>query len=145
MTCIAYRNGVLAGDRLGDYGGTRVRVRKVHRIVHNGEECLIGVSGNAAAATAWIVWMKNGEHRPTVSSSDGFTALLIDTKLRVWRYEWSLVPQRMYGEFHAIGCGRGEALGAMAMGADARKAVLIASRFDIAVGYGVETVEFNGE
>lgn len=44
--------------------------------------------------------------------------------------------------FHAIGSGRGEALGAMAMGADARRAVEIASRLNVGCGLGVDVIRF---
>lgn len=141
MTCIAWDGKTLAGDRLMSYGGTKIRMRKVHRITDkDGKRWLIGAAGDGPVVRHWIEWLRGKQERPTIPKDASFTALMIDSRHRAWQVEYSLVPYRVPAKAHAIGSGRGEALGAMAMGADAQQAVRIASKIDANCGLGVDCV-----
>lgn len=146
MTCIAWDGTTLAGDRLADYGGTPLRVRKVHKLIdRDGKDWLVGYCGNWNFSRAWIAWLTGARtEKPVLTTGDLFTALMIDRQRRVWQVESYLQPSRvgMIGGVHSIGSGRGEAIGAMVMGASARKAVEIAARYNTGVGLGVDVVRF---
>jgi hypothetical protein len=141
VTVIAWDGKALAGDRLADYGGTRIRVRKVNIVSWRGQRWLVGAAGSKPIHEAWLRWLRGGD-KPAINDSHSFTALLVDEKRRAWQMEWTLEMWRVPHKFHAVGSGRGEALGAMAMGANAQRAVQIAALFDIGVGLGVDVVRF---
>lgn len=143
MTVIAWDGKVLAGDRLGDASGTKVTIRKVYRVKSkDGRRYLIGAAGSSGLIAAWRRWIEGSGPEPRMTKDDEFAALMVDERLRVWKVEWNLAHIRYRDRIAAIGSGRGEALGAMAMGADARRAVQIASRFDTNCGKGVDVVRF---
>lgn len=143
MTVIAWDGVCLASDGMGEFGGTKVRVRKVHKVTTKKHGvALVGCAGQAGASRKFLEWIEGGSDRPAIDKEIGFSALVIDTARRIWKYEFDLIPIRYYMPFCAIGSGRGEALGAMAMGADARKAVRVAIRFDASCGLGVDVVRF---
>jgi len=145
MSCIAWDGKTMAGDKLATYGGTKRTCTKVFKIRYDEAIVLVGAVGDMAAVTAWIKWLKGGSYRekPSLSTNDSFTGMMVfaDGSIEIW--EWTMAPYLIAEKFHAIGSGRGEALGAMAMGADAKKAVEIASVFDCNVGNGVDVVEFD--
>lgn len=142
MTVIAWDGTTLAGDRLATYGGTKMRSRKVHLVTWKGKEWLIGGAGSLSITTAWLAWLQGKGDQPKIGDDDQFTGILIDRRHRIWQVHANLVPFRVPGKRHAIGSGRGEALGAMAMGADAKKAVMIAQAIDDSCGLGVDAVRF---
>jgi hypothetical protein len=144
VTVIAWDGKTLAGDRLASYGGTKVRTRKVFRVTdRNGKEWLIGAAGDKPLLEAWRAWFcGKTEERPAIAGSDEFTVLMIDRSHRVWQMQYTLTPWRIPAKFAAVGSARGEALGAMVMGADARRAVLVAQKIDATCGLGVDCVSF---
>lgn len=146
MTVIAWDGKVMAGDRMADYGGTPLLTRKVQRIKSKvGTEYLVGHSGNWGFCNAYVAWLVGKrEDKPDVPQSEGFTVMLVDRAGKVFQvgHSLELLEVKPVMHFHAIGSGRGEALGAMAMGAGARKAVQVASRFSIGCGLGVDVVRF---
>lgn len=56
-------------------------------------------------------------------------------------YEQGPEPIPFYGPFMAWGSGRDVAMGALAMGADARKAVEIACKYNVYCGMGFDVIE----
>jgi hypothetical protein len=143
MTTIAWDGAALAGDRLGDYGGTKVTIRKVFAVKNKrGERYLIGGAGGSGLLTAWRRWVEGLGPEPVINRDDDFAAIMVDERRRVWKVEWNLQHVRYRDRFMALGSGRGEAIGAMAMGATARQAILVASRHDIGTGRGVDVVKF---
>lgn len=143
VTTIAWDGKQLAGDRQGNYGGTRVLLRKVHLIkTKTGGEYLVGAAGDSCLIAAWTRWVVGDGPEPSFKSGDEFTALMIDRSRRIWKVEWNLVHVRCLNRRMAIGSGRGEALGAMSMGASAPTAIRIASKWDASTGCGVDVVSF---
>lgn len=150
MTVIVWDGKTLAADRQGSHGGTRVTVRKVLRIEsRDGSITLVGGAGHSGEIRAWIAWMKEGapaESRPKFSTDTGTTCLAIDRdgdRYRIRMYDHTQFPIEILEERWAIGSGRGEALGAMEMGANAKRAVEAAIRWDTDCGGGIDTVQFN--
>lgn len=146
MTTIAWDGKTLAGDRPGDYQGTRVRVRKVYKVrIKNGPitgEALIGGAGDGALIAHWRGWLLGEQEKPVWTREASFTGIIVDRRCRVWQVEWNLIPMRRIQKQYAIGSGRGEAMAAMVCGATARLAVGIAARLECNTGMGVDTVSF---
>ena len=107
-----------------------------------GDRYLIGAAGMSGLIAKWRRWVEGDGQEPQITRDDDFSALMVDERRRVWKVEYNLAHVRYRDRFMAIGSGRGEAIGAMAMGASARQAVLIASRYDISTGRGVDVVRF---
>lgn len=146
MTTIAWDGHTLAGDRRVAYGDTPMVTSfpKVRRVVApNKRVALIGFSGSAAFASAFLAWLKGGE-RPSFRVDNSWTVMLIDDRKGVWVRSstsdaWELVGRRVNW---AIGSGCDYALGAMHVGADAARAVRAAAGLDVNTGFGVDKVCF---
>lgn len=142
MTVIAWDGQVLAADKRASNQGLVFRVTKIRRINRD----LVGGSGDLSAVTAMMNWYENGakldELPDCQKDKDRWTPLLvIKSPLKeIMRYEQDGVPFRIEEPFFAIGSGRDLAIGAMAMGASAQKAVEIASQYDTGCGNGIDTL-----
>lgn len=133
MTTIAYRDGVMAADSRA-YTGNRApigRKTKVRRLL---DGTLIGCSslipGQSEAA---INWFENGADASDPPPGDCKTAILAvrpGGEVFFSSDSWFLSGP-LHGEFFAIGSGNEYALGAMAMGASAERAVELACELDI--------------
>lgn len=147
MTTIAYRDGMLAIDNLIQDGGVKRRGVKYcfgpyadfsQQGVVNRRNCLYAWAGvyevGAMRAQALM------ESRPWVEAGEGDSALIVVTRSGlVFEYGDNPYPQEVRESYMAWGTGRAFALGAMAMGADAKMAVGVASDLDIYSGCGVSS------
>lgn len=133
MTIIAYRDGVMAADSKGSRNGAWAGYSiKIVKRAHDGALC--GADGNANLAAAFRRWFLAGENpdsRPKLSGDDNANAgaLIVRPDGSMEEHDangWHATS----GPFYAIGSGSPEALGAMAAGADARRAVEIAIELD---------------
>lgn len=132
MTTIAYRDGVMAADSASTYGNNKAtQVRKVRKI----GRFLVGLSGSASLAEDFCVWLARKQRitawpvQPT--GDDGVWALLVDRETgRVFKMDKCGTPFRLYGKWFATGSGMDAAMGAMAAGASALRAVEIACTID---------------
>ena len=142
MTCIAYKDGVLAADRMMSIRGFAVPATKIHCIVTPEGREIVGVSGHTRDAVTFLEWLKTGsiDPKPTITEEDGFSAYVVKGG-KLWHYESNMVCVEMDVPFWAWGCGGDLAMGAMAHGASAKEAVEIACRFDINCGLGVDVLE----
>lgn len=142
MTTIAWDGVTLASDRKATMGGTPVPFRKIWRI--EGERTLLcGASGDAYLATAWRRWMeRQGEPPPIPTDPGDMYVMVIDEHRRIWTADLRRIYTRVRYPYWAIGSGADYALGAMAAGETAAKALRIASRLDTGTGLGVETLTF---
>jgi hypothetical protein len=139
MTTIAYRDGILAADTMMCRGGEYTYgAEKLFRT----NSFMVGVSGDMSNVRAFEDWLTDAEdgllsqenasslHRWWSNAPDfgeGFCAILIDVKTG---FIWSCVnapPVRVIAPYEAIGSGAKYAMGAMAMGATAQKAVTVAA------------------
>ena len=145
MTTVAYRDGVIAADRMA-VNGSRCdgRLTKIHKI--NGH--LLGISGNAAMGSALIDWFKGGclaEAFPGCESDeDDASLLVINPDRHILVYESNRpVPIQFESEWMTRGSGGDFASAAFMMGADARRAVEIACELDAYSGGGIDVLSLD--
>ena len=148
MTTIAFRDKILAADSAetwsSEEGGTSLgSCEKLFRIRTGGKrkrEVVIGTAGGSYLGMVFVDWYKrtggNGAIDPPAILRDAhleedFDCLVWDSgKLLVSNHLCRLVEVQMPFGFFAVGSGRKVALGAMAAGANAYRAVQIAATFD---------------
>lgn len=140
MTTIAWDGQTLAGDKQATSHGTPSVCTKVFKVERDGVVCLYGTSGRADECTAFRRWVLGEADRPSLS--DEFSVMSIDQKGRIWMAHGQMYWYEIGRQTWAIGSGADYALGAMACGAGAEKAVLVASDLDAFTGFGVDTVRF---
>ena len=137
MSIIAYDGKTLAADRQGtcaDLAATHTKIKKIP----SGE--VLAWTGEEEQGLCLALWYEAGspvDKWPKFQEGDDWTRLIVASKEGVFTYEQ--VPKKVCVEdpFMAWGSGRDFAMGAMAMGADAEKAVLIANKHNIYCGKGV--------
>ncbi|HWU70789.1 MAG TPA: hypothetical protein VN017_05495 [Pseudoxanthomonas sp.] len=132
MTTVAWDGKSLAADTQSTTGTISGRAVKIAR---NANGFLVAGSGSLAVVRHWINWVLAGlpaEGQPEVI--DESTVLIIDPRGRARLFTDIPVSQPLPRRKWAIGSGSDVALGAMAMGADARTAVKVASQFDVYTG-----------
>lgn len=141
MTTIAWDGKTLAADRQGVQGETRILAPKLE--VHDGyayawagnQERGMEMRDHFVRGSAWPEYK-------TIGQGDNWTRLIIVNLAtrECWFCETQPVKQPCIDPFMAWGSGREYAIGAMSMGANAEKAIEIASRFDVHTGMGVDVV-----
>ena len=137
MTTIAYRDNVLAADSQvtieSEAGGSRTfTCEKLYRRSIAGVDTIIGLAGGSTDGLVFLDWLESGERAPSHRLIEGgadFTALVLDAK-GLWEYDQWCRKERVVRRFYAVGSGSKAALGALHMGADARRAVQVACKID---------------
>lgn len=128
MTTIAYRDGVLAADTaIFDRG---VYCGAIEKIFRAPDGSLFGVAGKLGDLTRFKDWMMAGEPdtRPEFNEEDS-EALIIRLDGRVLWY--GIIDfTEIVGDYHVIGSGFRVAMGAMAAGASALRAIEICCDLD---------------
>lgn len=136
MTTLAYRDGVLAVDSLCcNSGGRRGLIEKA--VAHGGT--IYAGCGMAQTVVEFFEWAAANEpkdYKFTHKAEDfaGLIVRFVDGRPQVWTIEEALKPWEVRMPFTARGSGVDYALGAMAMGASAAKAVQVAATFDLGTG-----------
>lgn len=125
MTTIAYRDGVIVGDTqaTGDYV---FRVKKVARLPGG---VLVGYAGGLIQCQAALAWISSGCEGDPPDFSDA-QLMMITPDGKIWVAEGALPAYTTSSKFLAIGSGGSIAMGAMAAGASAKRAVQIACELD---------------
>lgn len=147
MSTIAFDGHELVGDRCSWTGNMKCRVRKVFRALDaSGKPVLVGIVGDGAWGTAWFQWkFCKGEHPGPHPHKDlqrpNVIAMVVDSRRRVWEHNSNLQAMQRLGRLHAMGAGQEMALGAMAAGASARKAVRICIKHSDVAGIGIDVVK----
>ncbi|GAC1333102.1 MAG: hypothetical protein NVSMB20_05320 [Bradyrhizobium sp.] len=128
MTTIAYRDRTLASDSISTLGA--IATCHFRKIARAPDGTLVAAAGGTLACGALLRWVDGGMAGPLGLSNDDFTALAVnqDGELHFLSGDGSLT--RIEADFFAIGSGSELALGAMAAGVSARRAVEIACQFD---------------
>lgn len=138
MTCIAWDGKSLAADRLVGEGYT---LSKIWRLK---DGSLFSGCGNYDDLVEVAEWLDHGgkpDKKPTLVSGES-DFLLVDSKGRCyWFTVPFLRPIRFNEKLVALGSGGPYALGAMKVGADAKRAVEIASECDIRTGKGITVMK----
>lgn len=136
MTSVAFDGTYLAADKLM---GGRHTVCKIFPIA---DGCWMAGAGDYCQIVEVAEWFKAGAPRDAKPDVDGDSDYLLIEQGRAY---WLTVPYlrkvRINERIAALGSGSMYALGAMAMGASAAKAVRIASTFDPHTGRGITTIK----
>lgn len=150
MSIVAYDGKVLAADRQAMNGDLPFETRKIIRL-ENGD--IIAWTGSTDGGLAMKYWYEQGCNREEFPScqrdKDIWSRLIvvpyhqhqIDRQSRLRYYEQGPDPIFLYESFMAWGSGRDVAMGALAMGATASKAVEIACRYNVYCGMGIDVIE----
>ena len=141
MTVIAWDGRTLAADRLGVNGDTLHTVKKLWPLEKGGA---IAVSGSLPQGLELKRWVEEGmekEKFPSKKKDEEWALLIVvlPGKAAVC-FENLPEPIEVLDSFGAWGCGREAALGALEMGADAIKAVKVASKWVDGCGRGCDYV-----
>jgi len=141
MTVIAWDGKTLAADRQGTSGNLIRKVTKIDRMGNN----LVAFAGDLVYGHMLMHWMRGGGEPadwPKQPGEENWCALTVVTRVCILHYCGVHIPAVFpLGVHFADGVGRDFALGAMAAGADARRAVEIASELDTSCGGGVDAYE----
>jgi ATP-dependent protease HslVU (ClpYQ) peptidase subunit len=139
MSVIAFDGKTVAADRQATCSGCKTTSSKLFKLA-SGE--IVGFTGSSDIGMAMLEWYKNGadcEKYPKYQTTDDWVRLVVITKKGVFFYETTPNPVHSLDKKCAFGCGRDFALGAMEMGANAIKAVEIASKFSTDCGMGIDS------
>lgn len=143
MSVIAWDGKTLAADRQGTICDTNVTVSKIRK---SSDGTILAWVDSHEGGMAMALWFEKGadpEMLPDTQNKDDWSRLItLLPNGQIFTYELQGIPLPILDPFAAWGAGRDFALGAMAMGADARKAVEIASKFNVYCGMGVEAFDF---
>lgn len=135
MTTIAFDGRTIAADRLC---GEVISVCKLFRI-QTGE--ILAGAGDYSKIIEVAAWLQGEADKPELPDQEDTDFLLVDATGHASWLTWPWLRRvRVTEPFCAIGSGRDFALGAMAAGASAKKAVEIAARFDPSTGGGIDTL-----
>lgn len=129
MTTIAYRDGIMVADGRRQ-NGNEVKVGECEKITFL-DDCIIGASGEVVTLEKFLEWMKDGaDKRCKPDIEKPFTAIVVyaDEVVEIWTQ--GLMPMMQEAPFYACGSGYELAMGAMAHGATAEEAVVIACEYD---------------
>lgn len=143
MTTVAYTAGVMAADTLMSRGS---EVCSGARKIFATEHYLVGFSGWYGLVPAFVHFIQQNEgstdgdaecfHRVWENAPDNkeeCSIILVNKRGAIF-YAGSSPPVLVPRKFEAVGTGAGYALGAMASGAGAKKAVKIAAGLDAYTG-----------
>lgn len=139
MTTIAWDGTYLAADK--QMGG-RHTAGKVFPL---GDGHYLAGAGYYDQIVEVVHWINQGaveDAKPRLSPDDGSDILLVEPDGTAYWLTWPYLRRIKLNEPYAsVGSGGDYALGAMAMGASARKAVSIAMRFDPYTGKGITNIK----
>lgn len=139
MTTIAFDGKTLAADR--QMGGW-INVCKIFKLKDG--RIAAGAGNNFDAVRCIVAWMNAGSKpadRPDIPSDDAPHILVVSKCAKLTWIMWPYHEGMPITEsFFAIGSGSEYAMGAMAVGASARKAVEVACRLDAHSGKGIDVV-----
>ena len=146
MSVVAWDGKTLAADRQATNADMRVKVSKAMRLQSGS---IAAFTGDLEQGLILVRWYQDGACRdkwPAFQRSSDWTRLIIADRYDqsssvVLIYEKEPEPQTFDERFMAWGSGRDLAMGAMAMGADAKRAVEIASMYNVYCGGGVDVFD----
>lgn len=138
MSVIAWDGKTLAVDRQLTCADIRLTGTKCRKLA-NGE--VVAWTGGIEYGMILARWYEQGADPlkwPAFQRTDEWSRLIVCQPSQVVEFEKEPEPQLVEEPFCAWGSGRDFAMGAMAMGATARRAVEVACRFNIHCGMGVD-------
>lgn len=141
MTTIAYRAGVLAADTRMTYGMSGIHYPNMKLFEVGG--FAIGLCGDLRFAPIIRQWVEADFHPEALPEqvwNDDYDILVMNAQGELFTALARVLVPAPPAEFYAVGSGRLAALGAMAYGATATEAVVIASEFDVGTGLPVQQI-----
>lgn len=139
MSVIAWDGKTLAVDKQATCSAMPSTVSKARRLP-NGE--IVAWTGDQEQGLVLADWYETGAHVSNwpefQKDREHWARLVVAGPSGIRFYEQFPVEQVENDPFQAFGSGRDYAMGALAMGATAEQAVLVASRFNIHCGMGVD-------
>jgi len=130
MTTIAWRDGIMAADRLAVTGGMRADAKKLHRLP---DGRVVGCAGSYRLAIKFVSALRRAA---VVGLGRDFHGLVMLPNGKLLEYEDCETAMPVTDRFYAIGTGAHAAMAAMYCGKSAAEAVKIAGRVDNATGCG---------
>jgi hypothetical protein len=138
MTCIAYRDGIIAADsQETDGNNIKTPCQKLFRIAKGKNKGhILATQGASFSGMVFVDWYAGAREempssdRDLIDSDDAFGILLLTPK-GLFEVDKSCRPVPISTSFYAIGDGGPIAMGAMEMGASARRAVAAACKWNI--------------
>lgn len=143
MTIIAWDGRFIAADKMGVSGDMPLEVDKLIRL-DSGE--IVGIVGTQHRGLELLEWYKSNRGKKVEeivnAAINEDCSLVVVNDNKVFHYfNDGKHPFEIKEKIAAFGCGRELAMGAMAAGADALKAVEIACRYNICCGCGITFFE----
>jgi hypothetical protein len=135
MTVIVATKTAMYCDSRCTSGETHFATEKVFRI----RGSLVGTAGDSNAIERFLFWFK-GSRTKAIEKGDGTFTVLVLNKKGLFLFEDCSMPDPIKDPWYAIGSGGSVAIGALAMGAAAGRAVEIACEH--ADGCGLPVQEF---
>lgn len=145
MTIIAYKNNLIASDSLISEESTRFG--SMVKITRGPDGTIAGACGGASSLALFLRWIHVGRRgaKPNLGDDKDFCGITINPEGLVLFYEAGMNPYALTNDFYAIGSGATTAMGAMAAGADAIRAVRIACRFNVLCSEPIYVLRLDGE
>jgi hypothetical protein len=140
MSIVAWDGKTLAADRQRTTADTISTSKKLCKL---DDGTVVAWVGNISYAASLLSWYKEGakkEDWPEFQKGDEWVKLIIVNQEGCFFYERTPEKMEVFDPFAAWGVGREAALGAMEMGADAVKAVEVASKYISGCGRGCDYV-----
>jgi len=145
MSVVVWDGHSVAADKRACIAGAAMTTTKLWR---QPDGIILATTGEMGFGLAAIQWWKSGanhkEWPPFQSTDDWARVLIFEPGQRPYGFERQPVRQVVEDGFMAWGSGREFALGALAMGATARRAVEIACQFNVDCGNGIDEFEVPG-
>jgi hypothetical protein len=140
MTVLAFDGKVFAADRQSQSGDLISRVCKIRRLPNGDVIAWSGAIENGLAMAQWYEAGADPSLFPASQKMDDWSRLVVVPKKgRPFVFEQLPVRQMILDSRWAFGSGRDVAMGALEMGADAVRAVKIASKLCSSCGLGVQS------
>lgn len=141
MSILAYDGKIIAADRQATCGDFK---RTVHKMIKLDNGTILGWTGSQDAGLTLSRWWQDGadpDKYPDFQQGKAWCRLVVLTDGRLVTYEQTPDCFEFLDTIQAFGSGRDYAMGAMEMGADAIKAVEIASKHCTGCGMGIDWFE----
>jgi hypothetical protein len=142
MTVIVWDGSTLATDCAANDGVAQWHTDKAWYYGEGEDKLILSGAGPLQSIFAMREWFKKGallNEFPSVQLSPQYCHfLVVSLDIGLYRFEQGPIPINHYHNACAFGEGRDFAIGAMAMGADATQAVVVANRYSVHCGMGFE-------
>lgn len=140
MTTIAWDGTYLAADK---QAGDHYAIGKIFPLPGGRYLAGAGYYDQVVEVAAWLQAGGKADEKPMFPhDGDGSSIFLVEPDGSAYWLTWPFFRMVQINEpFASVGSGSAYAMGAMAMGASAKKAVQIATRYDQYTGRGITTVK----